>query len=37
VYVTVLVTVLSGADYFLGARRRLNETARTSAGARHET
>jgi CDP-diacylglycerol--glycerol-3-phosphate 3-phosphatidyltransferase len=37
VYVTVVVTVLSGADYFFGLRRRLGETTRTSGGARHET
>jgi CDP-diacylglycerol--glycerol-3-phosphate 3-phosphatidyltransferase len=36
VYLTVAVTVLSGADYFFGLRRRLSETTRTSAGARHE-
>lgn len=28
VYVTVVVTVLSGADYFFGLRRRLSEAAR---------
>jgi CDP-diacylglycerol--glycerol-3-phosphate 3-phosphatidyltransferase len=27
VYVTVAVTVLSGADYFFGLRRRLSELA----------
>jgi CDP-diacylglycerol--glycerol-3-phosphate 3-phosphatidyltransferase len=34
VYVTVAVTVLSGADYFFGLRRRLAESSRTrGAGA----
>jgi hypothetical protein len=40
VYATVLITVLSGADYFFGLRRRLAElaaekraAARTPAGA----
>ena len=34
VYVTVAVTVLSGADYFFGLRRRLDEArAKRSAGA----
>jgi CDP-diacylglycerol--glycerol-3-phosphate 3-phosphatidyltransferase len=32
VYVTVAVTVLSGADYFFGLRRRLSESARTRGG-----
>ncbi len=34
VYVTVVITVLSGADYFFGLRRRLSESARTHGGAR---
>jgi CDP-diacylglycerol--glycerol-3-phosphate 3-phosphatidyltransferase len=33
VYATVLVTVLSGADYFFGLRRQLTERARRSPGA----
>ncbi len=33
VYVTVLVTVVSGADYFFGLRRRLTEAAGARAGA----
>ena len=32
VYVTVVITVLSGADYFFGLRRRLTEKATRSAG-----
>jgi CDP-diacylglycerol--glycerol-3-phosphate 3-phosphatidyltransferase len=31
-YVTVLVTVLSGLDYFFGLRRRLDARARTARG-----
>ena len=31
VYVTVLITVLSGADYFFGLRRRLQATASSQA------
>jgi CDP-diacylglycerol--glycerol-3-phosphate 3-phosphatidyltransferase len=31
IYVTVIVTVLSGADYFFGLRRRLNEKTTTAA------
>lgn len=34
VYVTVVITVLSGADYFFGLRRRLGESARTRGGGR---
>src|SRR5689334_21882313 len=34
VYVTVVITVLSGADYFFGLRRRLSEPARTHGGTR---
>ena len=34
VYVTVVITVLSGADYFFGLRRRLAESARTRGGTR---
>jgi CDP-diacylglycerol--glycerol-3-phosphate 3-phosphatidyltransferase len=33
VYVTVLITVLSGADYFFGLRRRLNEASGSRSGA----
>jgi CDP-diacylglycerol---glycerol-3-phosphate 3-phosphatidyltransferase len=33
VYVTVLITVLSGADYFFGLRRRLLDAAGSPAGA----
>jgi CDP-diacylglycerol--glycerol-3-phosphate 3-phosphatidyltransferase len=33
VYVTVLITVLSGADYFFGLRRRLAATAASQASA----
>jgi CDP-diacylglycerol--glycerol-3-phosphate 3-phosphatidyltransferase len=33
VYLTVVVTVLSGADYFFGLRRRLSESAAGRAGA----
>jgi CDP-diacylglycerol--glycerol-3-phosphate 3-phosphatidyltransferase len=33
VYVTVVVTVLSGADYFFGLRRRLSESTTGRAGA----
>jgi CDP-diacylglycerol--glycerol-3-phosphate 3-phosphatidyltransferase len=32
VYVTVVVTVLSGADYFFGLRRRLSESTKTRGG-----
>jgi CDP-diacylglycerol---glycerol-3-phosphate 3-phosphatidyltransferase len=32
VYVTVVVTVLSGADYFFGLRRTLDEAARSRSG-----
>jgi CDP-diacylglycerol--glycerol-3-phosphate 3-phosphatidyltransferase len=32
VYVTVVVTVLSGADYFFGLRRRLAESTKTRGG-----
>ena len=31
VYVTVAITVLSGADYFFGLRRRFSELDRTRA------
>ncbi len=34
VYATVVVTVLSGADYFFGLRRRLAESTRTRGGGR---
>jgi CDP-diacylglycerol--glycerol-3-phosphate 3-phosphatidyltransferase len=34
VYVTVAVTVLSGADYFFGLRRRLGESAHIRGGGR---
>ncbi len=34
VYVTVIITVLSGADYFFGLRRRLSAQARASNHAR---
>ncbi len=33
VYVTVVVTVVSGADYFFGLRRRLSESSTGRAGA----
>jgi CDP-diacylglycerol--glycerol-3-phosphate 3-phosphatidyltransferase len=36
VYLTVVITVLSGADYFFGLRRRLSEKAQTR-GATRET
>jgi CDP-diacylglycerol--glycerol-3-phosphate 3-phosphatidyltransferase len=32
VYLTVVVTVLSGADYFFGLRRRLSESTKTRGG-----
>jgi CDP-diacylglycerol--glycerol-3-phosphate 3-phosphatidyltransferase len=32
VYLTVFVTVLSGADYFFGLRRRLSESTKTRGG-----
>jgi CDP-diacylglycerol---glycerol-3-phosphate 3-phosphatidyltransferase len=32
VYLTVIVTVLSGADYFFGLRRRLSESTKTRGG-----
>ncbi len=32
VYLTVIVTVLSGADYFFGLRRRLAESTKTRGG-----
>ncbi len=34
VYLTVIITVLSGADYFFGLRRRLSDQARASSQAR---
>lgn len=37
VYVTVVVTVLSGADYFFGLRRRLVESAPVRTGGRAGT
>ena len=33
VYVTVIVTVLSGADYFFGLRRRLSDAGAAAADA----
>ena len=36
IYVTVLVTVLSGLDYFFGMRRQLGEGAATEAPPPHE-
>jgi CDP-diacylglycerol--glycerol-3-phosphate 3-phosphatidyltransferase len=34
VYVTVFVTLLSGADYFFGIRRRMSDAERVRAGRR---
>jgi hypothetical protein len=34
IYATVVVTVLSGLDYFFGLRKRLNEAQAAGAAAR---
>jgi CDP-diacylglycerol--glycerol-3-phosphate 3-phosphatidyltransferase len=36
VYATVVVTVLSGADYFFGLRRQLTEARRATPGGSYD-